>query len=193
VGQAVEQCRCHLGITENRWLFAEGANSGDDDRGALVVSADKVEQKLTAGLGEGQIAESVENNEVEAGQVTGDAALAVVAGFGLETIEEIDDIVGAAAGAGADAAAGDGDSKMDLAGAGAADQDDVALRFDETAASEISNSRASELFGAMTLCCRPPVFFNSSRSAVFLAAPPYRRLPGISFDWCLLRCAGPAA
>jgi len=40
--------------------FAEGEVGGDDDRGALVESADQVEQKLAAGLRERQIAKLVE-------------------------------------------------------------------------------------------------------------------------------------
>ena len=46
--------------------FTEGEIRGDDDRGALVEPADEVEQELAAGLGEGQIAEFVEDDEVHA-------------------------------------------------------------------------------------------------------------------------------
>ena len=46
--------------------FAEGQVGGDDDRGLLVEAADQVEQQLAAGLGEGQIAEFVEHDEVDA-------------------------------------------------------------------------------------------------------------------------------
>lgn len=53
VRQAVEKCRRHLGIAEHRWPFTEGQVCGDDDRGALVESADQVEQELTSGLSEG--------------------------------------------------------------------------------------------------------------------------------------------
>jgi hypothetical protein len=58
VGQSIEQRGRHLGVAEHTWPFAEGEISGDDDRSALLESADKVEQELTAGLGEWQIAES---------------------------------------------------------------------------------------------------------------------------------------
>ena len=75
MGQAVEQRGGHLGIAKDRGPFAEGQVGGDDDRGALVELADEVEQELAAGLGEGQIAKLVEDDEVEAVQVIGQAAL----------------------------------------------------------------------------------------------------------------------
>ena len=56
-----------------------------------------MEQELAAGLGEGQVAELVEDDEVHAGEVIGEPALASVAGLGFEPIDEIDDIVEPAA------------------------------------------------------------------------------------------------
>jgi hypothetical protein len=68
-----------------------------------------VEQQLAAGLGEGQVAEFVEDDEVEAGEMIGNASLAAGAGFGLEFAREVDDVEEAAAGAATDAGARDGD------------------------------------------------------------------------------------
>jgi hypothetical protein len=65
-----------------------------------------VEQELAAGLSERQIAELIEDDEVHAGQVVGEPALATSAGLGLEAIDEIDHVVEPAAGATADAAKG---------------------------------------------------------------------------------------
>jgi hypothetical protein len=67
VSQAVEESRGHPGVAEDGGPFAEGEVCGDDDRGALVEAADEVEKELAAGLREGQIAEFVESDEVEAG------------------------------------------------------------------------------------------------------------------------------
>ena len=53
------------------WPFAEGEIGRDDDRRALVEATDQMEQQLAAGLREGQIAEFVENDEVEARQIIG--------------------------------------------------------------------------------------------------------------------------
>ena len=75
VGQSIEQRGGHLGVAEDARPFAEGEIRGDNDRGALVEPADEVEQELTAGLGEGQIAELIEDDEVHAGQMIGEPAL----------------------------------------------------------------------------------------------------------------------
>ena len=109
VGQPIEQRGGHLGVAEHGWPFTEGEVGGDDDRGALVEPADQVEQELTAGLSERQIAEFIEDDEVDAGQLIGEPALPAVAALGLEPVDQIDDVVVPAAGAGADAASGNGD------------------------------------------------------------------------------------
>jgi len=89
VGEAVEQGRGHLGVAEHRWPFAEGEVGGDDDRGALVEPAHEVEQQLAAGLGEGQMAEFVEDDEVAPGELVGGAALASGAVLGVEIVDRV--------------------------------------------------------------------------------------------------------
>src|SRR3954453_17327126 len=98
-----------------------------------------MEQELPARLGEGQISEFVEHDEVHAGEVVGDAALAAGATFGLEAVDEIDDVEEAAAGAITDAGSGDGDGEVGLARAGAADENDVALMSQELTAGEFAH------------------------------------------------------
>ncbi len=137
MGKTVEQRGGHLGVAEDGRPFAEGEVGGDDDRGALVEPAHEVEAQLPAGLGEGQVAEFVEDDEVAAYELICGAALASGAELGLEVVDQVDDVVAAAAGALADAGAGDGDGEMGLAGAGAADQHDVALALQEAAAGEL--------------------------------------------------------
>ena len=61
VGDAVERRSGHLGIAEDGGPLAERQVGGDDHRGLLVEPADQVEQQLSAGLGERQIAELVED------------------------------------------------------------------------------------------------------------------------------------
>ena len=70
------------------------------------------------------------------------AALASGAEFGLEMVDQVDDVVAPAACALSDAGPGDGDGEMGLAGAGAADQHDVALALQEAAAGELLESGA---------------------------------------------------
>src|SRR3984893_4394845 len=125
--EAVEQCRCHLGVAEHARPFAEGQVGGDEYGGTLVEPADQVEEQLAAGLGEWQVAQFVEHDEVEPCQVIGEPALPTGAGFALQPIDEVDDGVEAAARAAADAGPSDGYGEMAFAGAGAADQHGVAL------------------------------------------------------------------
>src|SRR5271155_5961161 len=92
-----------------------------------------MEQQLAAGLGEREIAEFVEDDDVEASEIVGDASLASGSTFGLELIDEIDGGEEAPARSSADATPRDGDGQMRLACAGPADEDDVALLGDDAA------------------------------------------------------------
>ena len=131
VSQAVEQRGRHLGVAEHARPFTEREIGGDDDGGALVEPADEMEQQLSAGLGERQVAEFVEDDEVHPGQMLGDTTLPSVTGLDLQAVDEVDHVVEAAAGTRSDAASGDCDGHMCFAGAGSADQDGVALLGDE--------------------------------------------------------------
>ena len=64
MSETVEQGRGHLGVAEDGRPFAAGEVGGDDDRGALVEPAHRAEEQLPAGLGEGQVAELVEDDEL---------------------------------------------------------------------------------------------------------------------------------
>ena len=139
MGQAVEKRGGHLGIAKYRWPFAKGEVGGDDDGCAFVKFADEVEQELAAGLGEGEVAKLVQDDEVEAVQIICRAALFATAGLGLKAVDQIDDIVEPPAGAIADQRAGNGDCQMLFTGSGAADQHDIALIGDEGAGGEIAD------------------------------------------------------
>jgi hypothetical protein len=69
----------------------------------------------------------------------GELALPAGAGFGVELVDQIDDVEEAAASAAADAGADDRDGDVGLSGAGAADEDRVALLLDEAAGGEIAH------------------------------------------------------
>lgn len=137
MGEPVEQCGGHLSIAEDGGPFAECQVGGDDHAGALVELRDQMEEQLPAGLSEGEITEFVKHDEVEPRQMVGNAALPAGAGLGLEPVDQIDDIVEAAASAVSDQRPGNGDSQMGFAGA--ADQDDIALIGNEGSASEIAD------------------------------------------------------
>ena len=76
MSEAIEQCCGHFGIAKNTRPFPEGEICRDDHRRAFVEAADSVEQQLSAGLREGQIAELVEDDEVDAGEKVGEPSLA---------------------------------------------------------------------------------------------------------------------
>jgi len=90
VSETIEQRRRHLRIAEHARPFAESEVGGDDNRCPLVKTADQVEQQLPAGLGEGEITQFVEDDEVEAGEIIGKSSLATGAGLSLELVDEID-------------------------------------------------------------------------------------------------------
>lgn len=133
MGQAVEECRRHLGITKHRRPFAEGKVRRDDDRGALVEPADQMEQELAPGLRERQIAEFVEDDEVEACKVISHPTLFAAARFRFQTIDQVNDVEEASTCAVADERTGNRDGQMALACSRAADENDVALVGDEGA------------------------------------------------------------
>ena len=134
VGETIEQRGSHLRIAEDAGPFPKCEVGCDDNRGALVKAADEAKQQLAADLGEWQIAEFIENDEVETCEIIGEPSLS-----SGETIDQIDRREEAPAHAGADAASSDGDRQVGFSCAGSADQDDVTLLGDEGATGEIAH------------------------------------------------------
>src|SRR3954463_5908933 len=93
--------------------------------------ADQMEQQLSAGLAEREVAEFVDDDEIVAQQLLGETAAAPGRLLLLELVDEIDQIEEAPPGTGADDGGGDADGEMGFAGAGAADEDGVALGIEE--------------------------------------------------------------
>ena len=98
-----------------------------------------MEQELSARLGERQIAEFIEDDEVEPCKVIGKPSLAARPSFGLEPVDQIDSVEEPAARSGTDTAARDRHRQMRLAGAGPTNQNDVALLSDKVPAGEIAH------------------------------------------------------
>ena len=72
MSQPVEQSGCHFGIAaEHRRPFGEAKVGVDQNRGAGIKLADQMEQQLTATLGEGQIPQFVQHDEIDAGELVG--------------------------------------------------------------------------------------------------------------------------
>src|SRR5215813_767742 len=102
MGQPIEQCGRHLCIAEYARPVAEREIGSDNDGGAFVKPADQMEEQLAASLSERQIAEFVEHDKIETGQIIGEPSLPVGTSFALQPIDEIDDSVKAASCASAD-------------------------------------------------------------------------------------------
>src|SRR5271165_1416328 len=92
MGEAVEQRGGHFRIAEHGRPFSECEIGGDDDRGGLVEATDQVERQLAAGLGEWEIAQFVEDDEVETGEIVGETTLSAGSAFGFEAIDEVDGV-----------------------------------------------------------------------------------------------------
>src|SRR3954464_11340875 len=100
-----------------------------------------MKEQLPPGLSEGQVAEFVENDEVDAREILGEPPLPAGAGFALQPIDEVNDGVEAAPGAAADATPRNRDRQMRLAGAGSADQHCIALFSQKGTARQIADQR----------------------------------------------------
>ena len=48
VHQVIEQCRCHVGITEDIGPFAEAQIGRDDNAGLLIEFAQQIEEKRSS-------------------------------------------------------------------------------------------------------------------------------------------------
>src|SRR5277367_1088631 len=92
MGQAIEQSRGHLRIAEHARPLTKSEIGGHDHRRPFVELADHVEQKLSARLSERQVAELVENDEVEASEIIGEPPLPACPAFCLQPIDQIDGV-----------------------------------------------------------------------------------------------------
>ena len=76
VGEAIEHGGGHLGVAEHLRPVGESEVGGNQQRGVFVELADEMEQQLPAGLAERQVAEFVDDDEIVAQQVLGEATAA---------------------------------------------------------------------------------------------------------------------
>src|ERR1700679_1417117 len=112
---------------------------GEQQRGVFIELADQMEQQLTAGLAEREIAEFVDDDEIIAQQVLGQPARATGSLLLLELIDKIDQIEEAPSGAGANDRRSHGDAQMGFSRARAANKDRIALGVEEGAGGEFAN------------------------------------------------------
>ena len=118
MGQAIEHGGGHLGVAEHLRPIGEGEVGGNQQRCVFVELADQMEQQLSAGLTERQIAEFVDDDEIVAQQFFGQPAALAGSLLLLELVDQIDKVEEPPPGAAADDGAGDGNAEMSFAGAG---------------------------------------------------------------------------
>jgi hypothetical protein len=90
VCQAIEEGGRHFGVEEDRRPFAEAEVCRDDDACALVKLAQEMEEHRAAGGAERQVAEFIEDHEIEAGEAFGDLTGLALCLFLFEGIDELD-------------------------------------------------------------------------------------------------------
>ncbi len=92
MGEAIEHGGCHFGVAEHLRPIGECQIGGDQQRRVLIELADEVKQQLSAGLTERQIAEFVDDDEIVAQQLLGQAAAAAGRLLLLELVDKIDEV-----------------------------------------------------------------------------------------------------
>src|SRR3954451_6167586 len=82
VGDAVDDGLGETGVGEDLGPFAEGQVGGDDQAAAFVAFGDDLEDELGSALGQGQVAQLIQADELGAGVAADDAGkLAAALGF----------------------------------------------------------------------------------------------------------------
>ena len=148
MGETVEQGGGHLGIAKDRGPFAEAEVGGDDDAGPFVEFAQQMEQQCPARGAERQVAQFVQDHEVELGHCLGN-----LSGFslGLFLFEGVDQFDGGEeahlAAMMLDGLNTDGRCNVGFAGARAADEDHVLRPIHELAAMQAPDGGFIDLAG----------------------------------------------
>src|SRR5690606_21558261 len=134
-----------------------------------------MEEELTAGLGEREIAQFIHDDEVEPGDEVGKTALLTIARFRLKTIDEINDVIEAPACTVTDQGAGKCDGQVRFSSASSADKNDVVLLSKESSGCEVAHQafidrgagkgKVVDILGQRQLCYGDLVF---NRERLFL-------------------------
>lgn len=90
MGKAIQQRGRHFGVTKHAGPFAEAQIGCDDDAGALIKFAEKVEQHGTTGGAERQISQLVQYQEVGFHQHLCDLPSLALGLFLLQRIDQFD-------------------------------------------------------------------------------------------------------
>ncbi len=125
VGNPIQQCGCHLCIAEHRHPFAELEVCGDDDAGCLIQLADQMKQQRPARFREWDIAEFVDDDAIQSGQLLDDFPWVSLGLLCDEGVDQIDGIVEAYPLSSIDQVGPERDGNVRLSSASSPDEDDV--------------------------------------------------------------------
>ena len=89
VGEAVEQGRGHLGIGEDTGPLCEGQVGGDHHAGVFVELGEQVKEQGPARLAERQVAELIEDDQIDPHQAQGQFAGAPLCLLLLQAIDQV--------------------------------------------------------------------------------------------------------
>lgn len=89
MGEPVQQCRGHLGITEDSGPLGKRQVGGDQNAGVLIEFGQQMEQQCSTGLAEWQVSKFIQNDQVHAHQAHGYAPRI---SLGLLLLQRIDQI-----------------------------------------------------------------------------------------------------
>ena len=90
VRQAVQQRGGHLGVAEDAGPPREVQVGRDHHAGVFVQTAEQVEQQRPAGLAEGQVAQLIEDDQIQAQQARGDATGPALGLLLLQRVDQVD-------------------------------------------------------------------------------------------------------
>ena len=149
VGQPVQESRSEIGVPEYLGPVPEAEVAGDDHRAPLVALGQDLEQELGSFLGEGDVAQLIDDEQPVAG-------IALLDPLQILLLSGLDELVDQAAGgheAGPDAlTAGfyaQGGGQMGLASAAFAQKDYVLALFDILPAAELPDESPVQLRGSV--------------------------------------------
>src|SRR6056297_2344368 len=136
MGYAIQKRGCHLGIAEDRDPLAELQIGGDDNAGLLIELADQMEQQCTAGLGERDIAQLVDDYAVQGRELPDDLPGIALGLFLDQGVDQVDSVKETGLLAVIDQGGSKRDGDMSFAGSGSAHQDEIVRLLGELACAE---------------------------------------------------------
>ena len=90
MGETIEQCCGHFGIAKDAGPFTEAQVGGDDDTGAFIKLAQKMEEQCTSRGAERQVSQLIQDHQVGLDQRLGDLPGLALSLFLLQRVDQFD-------------------------------------------------------------------------------------------------------